>query len=103
MTGLLPNLVARIPVIGIAATDPAPRQRSRNPRAPSPTPSRILVKGTRGAQQATPKPAAAKQSRVASRGFEKSPTMDGISDSRHDGLSWLVASQNRDAGLREDC
>ena len=29
--------------------------------------------------------------------------MDGISESRHGGLRWLVRSYNRDAGLRECC
>src|ERR1700735_5390306 len=100
MIGLLPNFVARIPVIEIAAPEPAPRHRSRNPKAPSPIPSRPLAKGTRGAQQATAKPAEAKQSRVARRDFEWSAT-DDMTYSRRDGSRWLVCSQNVNTWLSE--
>src|SRR5208337_1244773 len=67
MIGRLPYLAFRAPVRNIKATEPTPRQSNSRPSVPSSTWSLSLAKGTRGAQQATPKPATRKESRVASR------------------------------------
>src|SRR5208337_1016349 len=67
MIGRLPYLAFRTPVRNIKATEPTPRQSNSRPCVPSSTWSLCLAKGTSGAQQATPKPATRKASRVASR------------------------------------
>src|ERR1700722_3781696 len=52
-----PNRAASVPASGIDSIEPAPRQRSSKPSAPSPTPVRALAKGTSGAHAATLRPA----------------------------------------------
>src|SRR5580692_5888881 len=65
-TGLLLKRALRFAASGIATMEPAPRSRRTNPVVSSPRWQRVFAKGTNGAQQATPKPAAMNASLVAS-------------------------------------
>ena len=51
-----PKCPARTPAKGIVTSEPTPMQRSKSPSTSSATPSRAFKSGTRGAQDATPKP-----------------------------------------------
>src|SRR6202522_3367056 len=65
-TGLQLKRALRFAASGIATTDPAPKSRRTNPMVSSPRWQRFFAKGTKGAQQDTPKPAATNASLVAS-------------------------------------
>src|SRR6202008_1896332 len=65
-TGLLLKRVLRFAASGIATMEPAPKSRRTNPMVSSPRWQRVFAKGTKGAQQATPKPAATNASLVDS-------------------------------------
>jgi hypothetical protein len=65
-TGLLLKRALRFAASGIATMEPAPKSRRTNPMVLSPRWQRVFAKGTKGAQQATPKPAATNASLVDS-------------------------------------
>jgi hypothetical protein len=64
--GLLLKRALRFAASGIATMEPAPKKRRTSPIVSSPRWQRVLAKGTKGAQQATPNPAATKASLAAS-------------------------------------
>jgi hypothetical protein len=80
--GLLPNRAAIKLVRRMAAIDPSPEHNSRRPRTWSSTPTRTLAKGTRGAQQPSPKPATKKEIRVAWRVLGRSAVNAGAAVGR---------------------
>src|ERR1700677_1482304 len=63
-TGLLLKRPLRFAASGIATMEPAPNSRRTNPMVSSPRWQRDFAKGTKGAQQATPNPAATNASLV---------------------------------------
>src|SRR6202167_3200672 len=75
--GLLLKRALRFAASGIATMEPAPKRSRTSPMVSSPRWQRVLAKGTRGAQQATPNPAATNASLVDSfaRDSDKSSVM----------------------------
>src|ERR1700678_1026562 len=65
-TGLLLKRAHKFAASGIATTEPAPMRRRTNPMVSSPRWQRVFAKGTKGAKQAAPKPAATNASLVDS-------------------------------------
>src|SRR5580658_1121348 len=82
-TGLLLKRELRFAASGIATMEPAPKSRRTNPMVSSPRWQRVFAKGTKGAQQATPKPAATNASLVDSFARDRDkPSVMKISRSR---------------------